>query len=49
MEEGIFAAEGLEDEEHPGQVSLVVPLRPAAQEVPAVGLQAGGDAPRRRR
>ena len=48
MEEGVLADGGLEDEERPGQASIVVPLRPAAQEVAAPGLQAGGDAPRRR-
>ena len=44
VEEGVLAAGGLEDEEHPGQAPLVVPLSPAAEKVPLVGLQAGGDA-----
>ena len=43
-EKGVLVAGRLEDEEHPGQESAVVPLRPAAQEVPAVGLQAGENA-----
>ena len=48
IEEGVLAAGGLEDEEHPWQAPLVVPLSPSAVKVPAVGLQAGAGAFRRR-
>ena len=47
-QEGVLVVFRLEHEQHDGWPVVVVAFRPAAGKVPAVGLQAGGHASRRR-